>query len=207
MRKIIFLITACTLMAYSVNAQDDPEELKIGVKAGINMSNIYNAQSEEFTADYKIGLAAGGFLSIPIGKFLGVQPEVLFSQKGFRASGTVLTYPYEFKRTTNFIDIPILIAFKPLPGVTLLAGPQYSYLVKKTDEYTGVINAVVVEEFENENFRRNILCFLGGADFSLSNLVLGARLGWDIQHNNGDGTSNTPRYKNVWYQATLGLKF
>ena len=27
-----------------------------------------------------------------------------------------------------------------------------------------------------------------------------------IQNNNGDGTSATPRYKNVWYQATIGLR-
>ena len=29
----------------------------------------------------------------------------------------------------------------------------------------------------------------------------------DIQNNNGDGTSTTPRYKNVWFQGTLGFKF
>jgi len=207
MKKIILLIAAGTFMALGISAQDDRGELKFGLKAGLNYSNVYDAQDEQFTADPKPGFVAGGFISIPIGKFLGVQPEVLFSQKGFKASGTVLTLPYEFKRTTNFIDIPLLIAFKPLPGLTLLAGPQYSYLMKKTDEYTGTIDAVVEEEFENENIRKNIMCFLGGADFNLSKLVVGARVGWDIQNNNGDGTSDTPRYKNVWYQLTLGVKF
>jgi hypothetical protein len=30
---------------------------------------------------------------------------------------------------------------------------------------------------------------------------------WDLKNNNGDGTSTTPRYKNVWYQATVGYRF
>lgn len=207
MKKISLLIAAGTFMALSINAQDDRGELKFGVKAGVNFSNVYDTQTEEFTAEPKFGLAAGGFVSIPIGTFLGVQPEVLFSQKGFKASGTILTLPYEFKRTTNFIDVPLLIAVKPIPGLTLLAGPQYSYLLKKTDEYSGTIDAIVEEEFENENIRKNILCFLGGFDFNVSGLVVGARVGWDIQNNNGDGTSYTPEYKNVWYQLTLGVKF
>jgi hypothetical protein len=37
--------------------------------------------------------------------------------------------------------------------------------------------------------------------------VLSARSGWDVQRNNGDGTSSIPRYKNVWFQATIGYRF
>jgi hypothetical protein len=44
-------------------------------------------------------------------------------------------------------------------------------------------------------------------DFNLNQFVVSGRAGWDLQKNNGDGTSTNPRYKNVWYQATIGLKF
>jgi hypothetical protein len=212
MKKIILLIAAVTFMAFNINAQDYGadlrEQLQYGAKIGLNYSNVYDTQGDQFTADPKLGLAAGGFISIPIGMYLGVQPELLFSQKGFRATGMILGLPYEFKRTTNFIDVPLLIAFKPSSTITILAGPQYSYLIKQKDVYTGgPMNTAQEQEFKNENIRKNILCFLGGIDFNLSNVVLGVRAGWDIQNNNGDGTSTTPRYKNVWYQATLGFRF
>jgi len=43
-------------------------------------------------------------------------------------------------------------------------------------------------------------------DINLNNIVIGARAGWDLFNNNGDGTSTTPRYKNVWAQATVGIR-
>ncbi len=212
MKKIILLITATVFIAYNINAQetvvDLREQMQFGLKIGMNYSNVYDTQGDQFSADPKLGLATGAFLAIPIGKYLGIQPEILFSQKGFRATGNILSLPYEFKRTTSFIDVPLLIALKPSAGLTILAGPQYSYLIKQNDAYTGApINFDQEQEFKNENIRKNILCFLGGLDFNLSNIVIGVRAGWDIQNNNGDGTSTTPRYKNVWYQGTVGFRF
>ena len=61
-------------------------------------------------------------------------------------------------------------------------------------------------EFENDTIRKNTLAAVGGFDFNFNRVVFGTRAGWDLQHNNGDGTSNNPRYKNVWFQATLGFK-
>ena len=212
MKKIILLITATVFIAYNINAQetvvDLREQMQFGLKIGMNYSNVYDTQGDQFSADPKLGLATGAFLAIPIGKYLGIQPEILFSQKGFRATGNILSLPYEFKRATSFIDVPLLIALKPSAGLTILAGPQYSYLIKQNDAYTGApINFDQEQEFKNENIRKNILCFLGGLDFNLSNIVIGVRAGWDIQNNNGDGTSTTPRYKNVWYQGTVGFRF
>lgn len=147
-------------------------------------------------------------MSIPIGMYMGVQPEILFSQKGFQATGNILGSPYEFTRTTNYIDIPLLFAIKPSRNLTILAGPQYSYLLKQKDVFANGVTTIEQEqEFANDDIRKNTLCFLGGIDVNLDNLVVGARIGWDILNNNGDGSSTTPRYKNIWYQATIGYRF
>ncbi|HAF27875.1 MAG TPA: PorT family protein [Bacteroidales bacterium] len=213
MKKIILMIVSVIFMANISNAQDNISDsrskLNYGIKAGLNLSNVYDTQSEDYNADPKIGFVTGVFVAIPIGKFLGFHPEILFSQKGYQASGTYLGFmDYEFTRTSNFIDLPLLIAFKPTEMVTIVAGPQYSYLIKQKDEITsGDFTDQQVEDFENDNLRRNTLCFLGGIDFNFNHIVLGARAGWDIQNNNGDGTSTDPRYKNVWYQATIGFRF
>ena len=51
-----------------------------------------------------------------------------------------------------------------------------------------------------------MLCFVAGFDINYQHLVFGARVGWDVQNNNGDGTSSNPSYKNEWFQATIGLR-
>lgn len=210
MRKILLLTLMATMAsATGIMAQSDfREELSLGLKVGLNYSNVYDSEGEEFDADGKVGFAGGVFLSIPIGPFLGIQPELLLSQRGFKGSGVILGSDYEFTRTTTYIDLPILVAIKPSAEITLLVGPQYSYLVKQKDVFTSSGNSVAQEEeFENDDIRKNILCFVGGADFNFSQTVFGLRAGWDVTNNNGDGTSSTPRYKNVWLQASLGYRF
>lgn len=216
MKKITItkLIIILSVNLFTINgfAQNTPAEsrksVNFGIKAGINFSNVYDSKGEQFNANGKIGAAAGIFVSIPIGKFLGFQPEILFSQKGFKATGSILGSGYSFTRTTNYLDIPLFLAIKPTSALTLLVGPQYSYLMKQDDVFKNSITSVDQQRvFNNDNIRKNTLCFVGGADVNLMKLVLSARAGWDIQNNNGDGTSSTPRYKNVWYQATIGYRF
>jgi len=183
------------------------EKLSFGLKAGVNISNVYDSEGEQFNADAKFGLAAGAFVAIPLGKYFGVQPEVLFSQKGYKGSGSILGSNYNFTYTSNFIDVPLLFALKPISLITIVAGPQYSFLVSDKYEFnSAIVNTNQENEFNNDNIRKNILCFLGGIDFNLKRIVIGTRIGWDIQANKGDGTSTTPRYKNVWYQATIGFR-
>ncbi len=212
MKQLILIMAAVALIAFNGSAQGSGNNLRnqitFGIKAGANYSNVYDSQNQDFNADPKLGFAGGVFVGIPLGSFLGIQPELLYSQKGFKATGTLLGSPYSLTRTTNYLDVPILIALKPIGLITILVGPQYSYLLSQKDVYDNSIMTVVQEQtFKNENIRKNTFGILGGVDINLSNLVIGARVGWDITNNNGDGTSTTPRYKNVYYQATLGYRF
>lgn len=213
MKKLNLVALALTIVSFSANAQDDSsidtrDQLQIGAKIGLNYANVYDSRGEEFDADAKFGMAIGGFISIPIGTYIGVQPEVLFSQKGFQATGKVLGLNYAFTRTTNYLDVPIYFALKPSEFITLLAGPQFSYLLSKKDVFeSSVTSSEQEQEFENDNIRKNTLGASIGVDINISHLVFGARANWDLQENNGDGTSTTPRYKNQWLQATVGFKF
>jgi hypothetical protein len=212
MKKIILMIVVVTFMINYSNAQKDPVDYRnypqFGLKAGANYSNVYNAKGEQFVANPKFGLALGLFVSIPIFTYIGIQPEIQISQKGFKATGSILGGSYDFTRTTSYIDIPILFQLKPTGFVTFLVGPQYSYLLKQKDVFANATSSIEQEkEFQNDNIRKNTMCLLVGVDFNLSHLVIGARVGWDVLNNKGDGTSTTPQYKNVWYQATLGYRF
>jgi hypothetical protein len=204
---IKLMILAAAMITTTIKAQDMRTDFSMGLKGGFNLANVYDSEGEKFIADSKFGFVGGVFLSIPIGKFIGIQPEILFSQKGFKGTGAMLGTPYSISRTTSYIDLPVLFSLKPSPFVTLMVGPQYSYLLRQKDQFTSTFsNDAQEQEFENDDVRRNILCFLGGIDFNFSHVVVGTRMGWDIHNNNGDGTSTTPRYKNTWLQATLGFR-
>lgn len=212
MKKVFLLSLAIISMAGFLKAQssetDFREDVKFGLKIGANYSNVYDSHGEEFRADGKLGLATGAFLSIPISTYIGVQPEVLISQKGFKATGEIFGSPYELVRTTTYLDIPLFVSFKPSEFFTLLAGPEYSYLLKQKDTFSNsLINYEEEQEFTNDDIRKNTLSFIMGGDVNISSIVIGLRAGWDLQENQGDGTSNTPRYKNVWYQMTFGYRF
>src|SRR6185436_19715986 len=113
MKKLIITISVFSLLMSPtlLKAQDsdvDPRgNFAFGIKAGANYSNVWDEKGQDFQADPRVGFAGGIFFGIPIGKFLGVQPEVLVSQKGFQGSGTLSGSPYSFSRTTTYIDIPL----------------------------------------------------------------------------------------------------
>ncbi len=212
MKKLILTIAAVTSLIVTSNAQNNEtdfrDKLSFGLKAGINYSNVYDSKGEEFKASPKFGLAGGAFLAIPFGKYFGLQPEALISQKGFSATGRILGDSYKFTRTTTYVDLPLFFALKPSEFFTIMVGPQYSYLIHQTDVFANASTSIAQEtEFQNDNIRKNTLCVVGGFDLTMKHIVLSARAGWDLQNNNGDGTSTTPRYKNAWYQATIGYRF
>jgi hypothetical protein len=211
-KPLIYSLLLCWLSWVSVpcvaQVEDNRENFRIGIKAGLNNSNVYDEAGDQFVANSKLGYVFGGFMCIPLDKTIGFQPEVLMSQKGFDASGIYFGNRYNFTRTTTYLDIPLQLQIKANSALAFVIGPQYSYLMKTKDEFSdGTVTLIQEQEISNDNYRKNLLGFVLGADAHLNSLVLSARAGWDITRNHGDGTSSNPRYKNHWLQFTVGLAF
>lgn len=212
MKKNIIITSLLLLTTIAVSAQkgtvENRERFQIGLKAGASISNVYDTRGENFKANAKAGFTGGVFFAIPLGKFIGLQPEVLVTQKGFKGGGSLLGLNYNFKRTTTFLEIPLFFAVKPSEFLTIVAGPQYSFLLHQNDKFSSsVVNVEQEQEFKHDNIRRNIFGFVAGVDINIYNFVIGGRIGIDAINNRGDGTSNTPRYKNICGQITFGYKF
>ena len=212
MKKI--LLTTFTFLSFIglSSAQDFNTDFdakfSIGAKAGLNLSNVYNTNGEAFSTDPKFGFGVGAFATIPFGEFLAFQPEILISQKGFQGTGFILGSTYSLTRTTTYLDFPFLFAMRPTQFLTFVMGPQYSFLLNQKDVFGSATTTIEQEtEFKKDNIRKNTLCFTGGLDINLNKLILSGRIGWDLLANNGSGDSQTPRYKNFWYQATIGYRF
>ena len=206
MKIVLIAIMATTFITNAV-AQESSKFL-VGLKGGTNFSSVYNPQGDEFKADPKFGLAAGAFAGMPIGRYAGIQSEFLFSQKRFGVSGKVLGAPYQLIRTASYIDIPIFFTVAPTEFLTLLAGPQYSYLLHEKNVFKNTVLTGEQEQiFKDDNVRKSVLCFTGGGDINVDHLVLGIRVGWDILNNSKDESDLTTHYKKVWYQIMLGYRF
>lgn len=202
---VVLLAITSSVMAQQDEKMDYRKDFRIGLKAGLNYSNVYDKQGNDFSTETTFGFAGGAFASIPFNKYLGLQPEALISQKGFEGTGRILGSRYKLSRTTTYLDIPIQLAFKPSEFVTIMAGPQVSFLLNQEDEFeSSAVSYSQEQKFENDDIRKNLLGFVTGIDIHIKRTVIATRIGWDLQQNHGDGSSSTPHYKNVWLQATVG---
>jgi hypothetical protein len=202
MKKAIILAIA-VFIAGAANAQ------QFGIKGGANFANIIKTGDENFNTELKTGFNAGIFVEIPIVSVLSIAPELMFSQKGYKTSGTSLLFgANEYSVTTNFIEVPILAKFNATNKFSIVVGPQVSFLTATTEKFTQGSDTYknTIRE-ENDNLKKSLFGGVGGINIGLSeSLSLHGRYAIDFQKNNENGTSETPLYKNQVFQASLAIK-
>ena len=212
--KIIFV--AGTVWVGNLRAQeyhhpkieDSRTEVHMGFKLGANISSIYDELGNQMMADPKFGMMGGAWLALPVGPALGLQPELLYSQKGYMARGSILNLDYSYTQSADYLDLPIFLQIKPAPAVSLLLGPQYSWLLFKSDKFgSGEISEEQKNEIRRNSVIKNVWSAATGVDINLRHLSISARCCWDLKDNKADGTSIDPIYKNMWLQSGVGYRF
>ncbi len=193
--------------SYAKTDNSDKRQFHIGLKAGANLSNVIQHIDENTTNGSKAGFVGGLFLELPIVKGFSIQPEVLFSQKGYKSKGSYLSTPYEYKVTSNFIDVPLLAKFKTSENFGIVIGPQFSFLTSTKTKYT-ISNSgfETIKNADNDNLRKNILGGVVGIEAGAGPVVLDLRYSLDFQSNNGNGSSYSPKYKNQVLSLTAGIR-
>ena len=206
MKTILILAAGLFIAGNSITAQSSTEA-RFGLRAGANISTISKSDDPDFSTGSKAGLNAAAFLELPLSPAISFQPELQFSQKGFKANGTFLSNPYEYKQTTNFIEVPLLLKLNPSKHFGILVGPQYSFLASTSTKFS-ISNSSYesLVKNDNDNLRKNILGGVLGVEAAADNMIIGLRYALDFQSNNGDGTSNTPRYKNNVASLYIGFR-
>jgi hypothetical protein len=180
MKKSAFLVAALVATAAVSSAQ--AQGVRFGLRAGANYSNLAGNIKNENTYNNKVGFLGGVMLNAPLlGETLSLQPEVLYSQKGFENKPTEYTsilgtQKREGNVNYNYIDVPVLLKFKAL-GFVAEAGPQYSYLLSANNKTkvttTPTIGNPSVSEARDKTdvsgFNRNELGYLAGVGYEASN--------------------------------------
>tara|TARA_B100001146_G_scaffold222761_1_gene235852 strand:- start:62195 stop:62749 length:555 start_codon:yes stop_codon:yes gene_type:complete len=128
-------IAICLLFAAtSVSAQG----LDLGVKAGVNFSNVTDASG----FDNKTGFVVGGFVGGKFNDNVGMQADVLFSQQGAELDAG------EFN--LDYVNIPIVLKLYIAKGFHAQIGPQFGVLIND-DTQTGageVVNDIATNNFD-----------------------------------------------------------
>ena len=182
MKRIILTVSAFFTLCLA-NAQ----EIKYGVKAGLNVSTLVGDFETESSL---IGIHAGGFAEFKITDKFSIQPEILYSTQGAESKYYVAD---EFSSTLDerkiklgYLNIPVIAKYFVFPGFSIEAGPQIGFLLSAKNEYK-------FDNFINERFT-------GSGEIDIKNQVKSVDFGFNI----GAGYEFTD---NIFIQAryTLGL--
>ncbi len=205
--KKLFIIAIGLFITGVANAQSTDKPIQLGVKAGVNYSNIIKGDgNNSFNTDYLVGYHTGLTLDIKLSDNFAFTPEALYSTKGYKSTSTF----GEFTQTTHFIDVPILASVKLVKGLNLVAGPQVSFLLSTNNKFEngfGTAEQKIVED-DSDRFKKSLFGGVVGFRYDFSNRIgINGRYALDFQENNENGSSQTPTYKNQVFQVGLGIKF
>ncbi|WP_235942111.1 porin family protein [Pontibacter fetidus] len=212
--KKLFIIGAMLLAgATATQAQSG-----LGIRGGANLSNLSGDLRNEDNFENKWGFHGGITYNIGIvDNFFSIQPELLYSQKGFKNADTEfevggVNYKRTGKVNYNYLDLPVMAKIKAGP-LYFEAGPQASYLLSVNNEtktyLDGNLQSSSRDEKDKEGLKEFEFGYGAGVGFALGNTVnLGVRYNGSLsdfveKDVNFDGDVTNARHSTIMF--TLGL--
>ncbi|MBN2286172.1 MAG: PorT family protein [Tissierellales bacterium] len=103
-----------------------------GVKAGVNFASVH---AEDTVGEIRTiaGLAISGFLTYSVNNIFALQPEVMYTKKGYSEviEGTTTS---KITESLNYLEIPLLCIFSLSDKVNLFVGPSISFFTSGQTE-------------------------------------------------------------------------
>jgi hypothetical protein len=189
MKKLLVLLLLLGLGSMAL-----AQGLTIGVKGGLNMASITGADAG--SPVIKSGLIGGAYATIDL-MFVNIQPELLYSQKGFKQeeAGITLTGHYDY------LEIPVLLKF-PLGKIivpSIYIGPSFGLLSGASWEALGI-------ELDVKDYTEGSdLGFVFGVDLKTPvKLTLDARYTMGLKTVSKEILGVTPEWKNSVISVMVG---
>jgi hypothetical protein len=131
MRKSLLILSA-VFFATTVHAQLHSRSTSYaGLKLGGSAATITGDVPANMR--YVYGLSGGLFVHLPLSRPFSVQPELLYSMKGYRSPAS---YP-DASTWLNYIDVPVAFRAATSAGLFVEAGPQLGILLTAKSDATG----------------------------------------------------------------------
>jgi hypothetical protein len=218
MMKKFFFAAALALGTFTA-AQ---AQATFGVRGGANLSNLSGDLRDEDLFENKVSFHAGVTLNFPVVEdFVSIQPELLYSRKGFKSSGEEYTNLLLQKRRRegrvnyNYLDLPVL-ANVNAGSIYFELGPQLSYLLSvnnETEIYDGNGNQIssTSDEKSKEGLSEFEVGYAAGLGFRAQNgISLGLRYNGafsDFVKEDVSFEGDLSNARHSVFMLTLGLRF
>jgi len=168
----------------------------VGIKGGANLQKI---DDQSFKDEFKFGYNLGAFAEINFNNKWGIQPELMWSQSVYTTASdideVIPDSKSDFDVKLNYLQIPLLLNFRPSKIITFQAGPQFGILLD--EDKTLLQNG-------GDAFKKGDFSMLAGAQLNLGPLKAGAR--YAIGLNNINDITNENEWKTRGWQLYLGVR-
>lgn len=195
MKRFISVLSLCFLLA-SVSLS----QFGFGAKGGIDFATIGGADAIS-TSKTRTGFAVGAYAEFNIPFLLTIQPEVLYTTKGFELDGSILPDGPTSLIATNtytYLEVPVLLKYVlPVPMVkpSLCVGPEVAFLLAARSKYKRIDGGTNDDDYKSRTTSTDV-----GAVFGASAHILFVDV--DIRYDLGlkttikDGSGKV--YNRVW---------
>lgn len=110
-------------------------QVSVGIAAGLNESRFHFA-NPNYGTSLEPGLYAGVTGARAFGSHWTLRADLLYSEEGTRE--TLVGGNGSGYTRYDYLDIPVLLQFRPFPGFFVEAGPQLGFLLSARETFDGV---------------------------------------------------------------------
>ncbi len=206
--KISIFLTALFLISASAHAQMS----QFGAKAGLNLSNMTIDGSND--RNLRTGFHAGVFTRMGISEFFSIQPELLYTTKGFTNNYDVAVAEGEVDFNLNYLEIPINVVYHLAEDFSFQFGPYVSYLltanVETNNELLNLFDFDTDSDIDRDNFKSFDFGVTAGLEFQLDPILLGFKYNLGLMNVAEDtlpGELLGDKSKNTVIQIYAGILF
>jgi opacity protein-like surface antigen len=208
MKKII--LSSLFFLAVSLTYA---QKAKFGIKGGLNSSN-FSGDTDDTDFKSRFGFNLGAFASIKLSKKITLQPEILYSTQGAKASNvTMIIYDDilmngDIKVDLSYINVPVMVKYYVADKFNLEVGPQIGFLAsaESSTQYNGyseTVNKDIKDSFESVDFGLN---FGAGYDFT-KNVSAGVRYNLGLSNILKTEQGDNSKSQNSVFSLSVGYKF
>ena len=212
MKKLLLL----TMLSFCTTFASQAQEIHFGAKAGLNFASARGDDADDLETRTSFNL--GGVLNIRFTEKLALQPELFYSGQGYSIKReddggtvtgngqTIVLGKSSSARASgddtvklDYINLPILLDYTLIDGLSLQAGPQIAFNISSKAEFGG--DEVDLKDQTNGTSFSGVL----GAQYKLP-------LGVFFQARYALGLSNIPKEdafqaKNAVFSISAGYFF
>lgn len=208
------------LMVLGIGTVVNAQNVKYGIKAGVNVSD-WRGEASASIQDLvdlggfldtrsNVGFHVGGLMVIPVSDQFSLEPALIYTQRGMQLTETLndqFFLPITAKAVvkSHYLDIPVMAKVKVSDGLQVFAGPQVSYLMaNRLKTKAGLLGLNVQENFNiDAGFRKFDIALAGGLGYQFTN---GTHISASYEHglNPLDETGFFKAY-NRTFKASVGF--